>query len=165
MWRHARELSRTEAKGLLLLVALAVAVPGVAAGADERAAPIPMTVHAHTGIRLADVVWTGTRFLYVENTTNTVWAAGSPPTKLASMPKVVEETRCRLSPATHGFPPDAVFCHSPDNVIYRIDAAGRVAVFARLPDNHVSDGALTFDPFGAFGFRMLAATGRKDFFS
>ena len=161
MWRHARELSRTEAKGLLLLVALAVTVPGVAAGADERAGPIAMTVHAHTGIRLADVVWTGTRFLYVENTTNTVWAAGSPPTKLASMPKVVEETRCRLSPATHGFPPDAVFCHSPDNVIYRIDAAGRVAVFARLPDNHVSDGALTFDPFGAFGFRMLAATGRS----
>ena len=117
--------------------------------------------HAHTGIRLADVVWTGKRFLYVENTTNVVWAAGPRLTKFASMPKIVEETRCRLSPGTHGFAPGAVYCHAPDNVIYRIDANGKVNVFARLPDTLISDGALAFDTFGSFGFRLLAATGRS----
>ena len=77
------------------------------------------------------------------------------------MPKLVEETRCRPSTGRHGFTAGTLYCHSPDNVIYRIDASGKVAVFARLPDTNVSDGALTFDTFGAFGFRLLAATGRS----
>ncbi len=161
MWRHVADMGRNGAKSRLLLVAVAVTVPCVAAGAGAGTSQIPMTVHAHTGLRLADIVWTGTRFLYVENTTNVVWAAGSPPTKFASMPKVVEETRCRLSPGRHGFSAGAVYCHAPDNVVYRIDASGKVHVFARLPDTHVSDGALAFDTFGAFGFRLLAATGRS----
>jgi hypothetical protein len=161
MWRHAADVSLNGATSRIVLLALAVTVPCVTASAGARTTPITMSVHAHTGLRLTDVVWTGTRFLYVENTTNTVWAAGTPPTKFASMPKVVEETRCRVSPARHGFPADAVYCHSPDNVIYRIDASGKVSVFARLPDAHVSDGALAFDTFGGFGFRLLAATGRS----
>jgi hypothetical protein len=144
-----------------VLVAVTVAVPALAARAAARVTPIPVSVHAHTGIRLTDVVWTGTRFLYVENTTNVVWAAGSPPTKFASMPELVEETRCRMSPGAHGFGAGALYCHAPDGVIYRIDATGAVSVFARLPDTHGSDGALAFDLFGAFGFRLLAATGRS----
>ena len=92
------------ARSSLLLVALAAAVPCLAAGAGAATRPISMSVHAHTGIRLTDVVWTGKRFLYVENTTNVVWTAGPRLTKFASMPKIVEETRCRLSPGAHGFP-------------------------------------------------------------
>ena len=161
MWRRAADMGRTGAKSSLLLVALAAAVPCLAAGAGAATRPIAMSVHAHTGIRLTDVVWTGKRFLYVENTTNVVWTAGPRLTKFASMPKIVEETRCRLSPGAHGFPTGAVFCHAPDNVIYRIDADGKVNVFAHLPDAHVSDGALAFDTFGAFGFHLLAATGRS----
>jgi len=161
MWRHAADAIRAAARSWIVLAAVAATVPCVAASGDAATSPISMSVHAHTGIRLADVVWTGKRFLYVENTTNVVWAAGSRLTKFASMPKIVEETRCRLSPGTHGFSPGAVYCHAPDNVIYRIDASGQVNVFARLPDTHVSDGALAFDTFGAFGFRLLAATGRS----
>jgi hypothetical protein len=130
-----------------------------AAGASAPA--VPATVYDHTGLRLADIVWTGRRFLYVENTTNAVWAAGSPPTTFASMPKVVEETRCVLSPGAHGFPAGYLFCHAPDNVLYRIKGDGTVSVFARLPDTSVSDGALAFDTIGRFGFRLLAATGRS----
>jgi hypothetical protein len=161
MWRHAADVGRNVARSWVVLVAAAVTVPCVAATAGAGTSPISMSAHAHTGLRLADIVWTGTRFLYVENTTNVVWAAGSPPTKFASMPKLVEETRCRLSPGTHGFSAGAVYCHAPDNVIYRIDASGKVSVFARVPDTHISDGALAFDTFGAFGFRLLAATGRS----
>ena len=74
------------------------------------------------------------------------------------MPKIVEETRCRLSPGTHGFSRVAVYCHAHDNVIYRIDATGKVNVFGRLPDTQISDAALAFDTFGAFGFRPRGRT-------
>jgi hypothetical protein len=161
MSRHAADLGRRGAKSSFLLVALTVTVPCLVASAGAGTSPIPISVQAHTGIRLADVVWTGKRFLYVENTTNVVWAAGPRLRKFAAMPKIVEETRCRPSPGAHGFPPGAVYCHAPDNVIYRIDPGGQVNVFARLPDTQISDGALAFDTFGAFGFRLLAATGRS----
>jgi hypothetical protein len=122
-------------------------------------------VFAATGIPLTDVLWTGHEFLYVENTTNKLWAApaaGLPVRLVASMPQQTEETRCRLSPGTHGWPTSAVFCHAPTNTIYRIDLSGAsVAVFARLPERTVSDGALAFDTSGGFGFRLLAATGRS----
>src|SRR6476619_446673 len=103
MWRHAADTNRSGATSWLVLVAVTVAVPALATRAAAGVTPIPVSVHAHTGIRLTDVVWTGTRFLYVENTTNVVWAAGSPPSKFASMPELVEETRCRMSPGAHGF--------------------------------------------------------------
>jgi hypothetical protein len=138
-----------------------VAVAGLASATRAAAPVVPVIVFAHTGIRLADVVWTGTRLLYVENTTNSVWAQGPPPTKFASMPRVVEETRCAVSPGTHGFTARAIYCHSPDNVIYRVGPSGTVAVFAKLPDRTISDGAIAFDTVGRFGFRLLTATGRS----
>ena len=146
-----------------MLVALAATVPCVV-GEREVPATSPISMsgarsHRHSPRRRR--LGPGTRFLYVENTTNVVWAAGPRLTKFASMPKIVEETRCRLSPGTHGFSAGAVYCHAPDNVIYRISASGKVNVFARLPDTTISDGALAFDTFGAFGFRLLAATGRS----
>jgi hypothetical protein len=139
---------------------LAVVVLVIATSADA-ATPITLRVYAHTGLRLADVVWNGSSFLYVENTTNTVWREGSPPTLFASMPKLVEETRCRMSPGAHGFPAGSVYCHAPDNAIYRIGADGKVETFARLPSTSVSDGALAFDTVGRFGYRLIAATGRS----
>ncbi len=122
-------------------------------------------VFARTGLRLTDVVWTGARFLYVDNTTNRVAAAspsGRPLTPFAAMPRQVEETRCRPSPGAHGFAAGDIYCHAPDNKIYRLSPDGkRVAVFATLPHVARSDGALTFDTVGAFGYSLLAATGRS----
>jgi hypothetical protein len=144
-------------------VALCAGV-AAAAAAVGGAQPVQLSVFADTGIRLTDVVWTGSRFLYVENTTNTVWVAGpsgAPLERFASMPNLVEETRCRLSPGTHGFPAGALFCHAPGNTIYRIAGDGTVSVFATLPEQATSDGALAFDTVGKLGYGLVAATGRS----
>jgi hypothetical protein len=147
------------------MCALAAVLVATAAGHATVPTPLRFRVFADTGLRLTDVVWTGSRFLYVENTTNSVWAAGptgAPVRAFASMPNEVEETRCVVSPGAHGFPPHDLFCHAPDNTIYRINADGSsVAVFARLPDSSVSDGAIVFDTVGRFGYALLAATGRS----
>jgi hypothetical protein len=124
-------------------------------------------VIARTPQKLNSLVWTGSRFLYVQNTTNTVWAAppaGHPLQRFATMPRLVEETRCILSPGSRGFPPGAIFCHSPDHKIYEISPDGwSVTVFAKLPAPYppASDGALAFDTVGRFGYRLVAATGRS----
>jgi hypothetical protein len=124
-------------------------------------------VITRTTQKLDSVVWTGRQFLYVENTRNTVWSAppvGRPLQHFATMPRLVEETRCILSPGRHGFPPGAIFCHSPDNKIYEISPDGsKETVFATLPAPYppAADGALAFDGGGRFGYRLLAATGRS----
>jgi hypothetical protein len=143
-------------------VAVALGAPTVA---HAPAGGLHFRVLAATGIRLTDIAWTGDRILYVENTTNAIWSAppaGKPVTAFASMPKQVEETRCRVSPGTHGWPRGVIFCHAPGNTIYRIGADGKtVDVFAKLPEKDTSDGALTFDREGAFGYGLVAATGRS----
>lgn len=120
---------------------------------------------AATGLRLTDIAWTGHHFLLVNNTTNVVSAtgpAGTPLTQFAAMPRQVEETRCSVSTGSHGFTPGDIYCHSPDNKIYRISASGkRISVLAALPHSQRSDGALNFDTVGSFGFALLAATGRS----
>jgi hypothetical protein len=151
-------------RSALPLAAVAVAL-GAPSQANAPAGGLHFRVLAHTGIRLADVTWTGDRILYVENTKNAVWSAppaGKPLRPFASMPRLVEETRCRVSPGTHGWDRGLIFCHAPDNTIYRITADGRsVTVFAKLPETSVSDGALAFDYAGAFGYGLVAATGRS----
>jgi hypothetical protein len=146
-------------------VAALAAASGAPAADAPKPKPLQFRVAADTGIRLTDVVWTGKRFLYVENTTNTIWQdgpTGVAKTRFASMPNQVEETRCRLSPGAHGFAPGDIYCHAPDNTIYRISPDGSdVHVFARVPDQSVSDGALAFDTVGKFGYALLAATGRS----
>lgn len=140
---------------------------GVAATAG--AAPPPPTLHlevfAQTGIRLAAVVWTGTQFLYVENTTTAISAApaaGMPLRPFAALPKLIEETRCVVAPAGHRFPAGEIYCHTPDNKIYRVSPDGKsVTVFASLRNAATSDGALAFDTVGRFGYRLVAATGRS----
>ncbi len=57
-----------------------------------------------------------------------------------------------------------IFCHSPDNKIYEISGNGtKISVFASLPAPYppASDGALTFDDLGHFGYQLVAATGRS----
>src|SRR5579862_2933966 len=102
---------------VLSLVVLAAAGALVVGGASAAAGPRASfeVFSTTTGHGMDGIVWTGTVFLYVENTANTVWSApptGSPLQVSASMPALVEETRCVLSPGTHGFPTGAVFCHS-----------------------------------------------------
>ena len=146
------------------LLVVVVIVLMAAASAAATAPVLSFRVFASSGIKLADILWTGTRFLYLENTTNTVWsanAAGAPLQQFASMPNETEETRCRLSPGTHGFAPGDIYCHAPDNTIYRISPSGTVTQFAKLSDTATSDGALTFDNVGRFGYTLVAATGRS----
>jgi hypothetical protein len=146
--------------GLVVFVLL-VTVP------DAMAAPpiLHFKIFAATGKRLTDVVWTGSQFLYVENTSNAISAAGPagmPLRPFASLPKMSEETRCVVSPGGHGFTAGLIYCHTPDNKIYRFTLDGRTrSVFATLPNHSQSDGALAFDTVGRFGFRLVAATGRS----
>ena len=146
---------------------LALVLTGAASG---RALPKPtlrFRVLIKTTQRLDSLLWTGTQFLYVQNTANTVFAAppaGQPLRQFATMPDLVEETRCVLSPGGHGFQPGVIFCHSPDHKIYEISPDGSsVTVFATLPAQYppAGDGALAFDTVGRFGYRLVAATGRS----
>ncbi|MDB5058498.1 MAG: hypothetical protein JWO59_1970 [Chloroflexi bacterium] len=149
-------------RALIVALLLAIILMPTARAAQST---VQFRVFAHTTIRLADIAWTGKQFLYVENTTNKVAAAGPsglPTTPFATMPRQVEETRCRISPGAHGFAAGDIYCHSPDNKIYRISPDGKqVVVFATLPHAPRSDGALTFDTVGAFGNALIAATGRS----
>jgi hypothetical protein len=148
-----------------ITVAAVAAALGAPSMAQAPAGGLHFRVLAATGIRLTDVAWTGDRILYVENTTNSVWSAppaGKPLTPFASMPKQVEETRCRVSPGMHGWQPGVIFCHAPGNTIYRISADGKsVTAFAKLPEKGPADGALVFDRAGSFGYGLVAATGRS----
>jgi hypothetical protein len=145
--------------------ALAVVTASAAAASAASSYRLSLSVFARTGIRLTGIAWTGQQFLYVENTTNRVLSAdptGMPLKPFAIMPRQVEETRCRPAPGAHGFTAGDIFCHSPDNKIYRISADGKhITTFAVLPSSARSDGALTFDTVGRFGYALLAATGRS----
>jgi hypothetical protein len=142
------------------------AVSSASVNSPLRAA-LRFRVITKTRQKLDSLVWTGRQFLYVQNTKNTVWAAppaGRPLKRFATMPRLVEETRCILSPGRQGFRSGAIFCHSPDNKVYEISRDGsKVTVFATLPAPYppAADGALAFDSSGRFGHRLLAATGRS----
>jgi hypothetical protein len=150
----------------LFVVVLALAALLVAAPADAGSPKLRFHVFARTGVSVDGIVWDGTRFVYVQNTLNRLFSvppAGLPLTLFATLPKRVEETRCVLSPGTHGFPSGVLFCHDPNHRIYEVDAAGHAALFAVLPGPSTpsSDGALAFDPVGRFGYALIAGTGRS----
>lgn len=155
------------AGAIAFMVAGAFVLASAAPGRVPGSPTLTFHVITQTTQKLDSLVWTGRQFLYVQNTTNTVWAAppaGQPLEQFATMPNLVEETRCVLSPGRRGFPPGAIFCHSPDNKIYEISPDGSsVTVFASLPAPYppASDGALAFDRVGRFRYRLLAATGRS----
>jgi len=156
---HTRPL-RAAIGALTLTAVLTAPVP-----ANAGTPTVHVRVFALTGLRLAGIVWTGRQFLYVDNTTNRVAAAGPSGTPLrpfATMPRQVEETRCRPSPGAHGFAAGDIYCHAPDNRIYRLSADGKsLTLFATLPHSSRSDGALAFDTVGVFGYALIAATGRS----
>jgi hypothetical protein len=134
----------------------------VGASAPASGTALSLHVFVHTKLRLGDVVWTGSNFLYVEETTGKIQASAPDGSRLkpfAKMPRTVEEFRCRVAPDGHGFHAGDLFCHAPDNVIYRITPSGSVTAFATLPETDRSDGAFAFDTSGQFGYAMLAATG------
>lgn len=145
-------------------VILALAVTG--ASPSEAGPSLHWRVFAYDVPKAVSIVWTGKQFLYIENTRDRIWkapAAGSPITLFGRMPEIVEETRCVRSPGAHGWPPGAIFCHTPDHKIYKFSADGRDrSVFAVLPAAYppADDGALAFDDVGRFGYRLVAATGR-----
>ena len=155
------------ALAVMLAGAVAIVVAGAAPGRVPPRPTLNFLVITKTAQKLDSIVWTGRQFLYVQNTKNTVWAApptGRPLRRFATMPALVEETRCILSPGRKGFPAGEIFCHSPNNKIYEISPDGsKVTVFATLPAPYPppADGALAFDPVGRFGDRLVAATGRS----
>jgi hypothetical protein len=148
-----------------LLAGALAALTLAASGASATRPALQFTVFSHTGIGLVDVVWTGKQFLLVQNTDTvltTMDTAGRVGPVFARLPRLVEETRCVASPGAHGFARGLTFCHTPDNKIYRLSADGRsIDVFATLPESDASDGAAVFDTGGAFGYGLIAATGRS----
>lgn len=149
----------------LAVLALVLAAPALPAAAGSAASPPPaLTFHvfAATGLPLGDITWTGRRFVYTTETIGEVATSGpkgSPVEHFATLPKEVEEVRCRPSPGKHGWAPGDVYCNSPHGTIWRLAPDGSTSVFATLPDTKVQDGSLAFDSFGGFGYAMLAASG------
>ncbi len=158
--------ARTRAVTVALVHEGAFALGGAARGPTPATPTLRFDVVTKTRQKLDSIVWTGRQFLYVQNTANTVWAAppaGHPLAQFATMPKLVEETRCVL-PGSQGFPPGGIFCQSPDNKIYEISPKRRERDRVRdlpAPYPPASDGALAFDKVGRFGYRLVAATGRS----
>jgi hypothetical protein len=144
------------------LFAVLVAALVGASAASTAQTPLSFRVFAHTGLRLGDVAWTGSRFLYVTQNVGEIHASGprgSPIRLFAKVTPEVEEMRCLASPGAHGFLRGDVYCHSPRGTIWRITSAGNASAFATLPETEVQDGALAFDRAGGFGYALLAATG------
>lgn len=132
-----------------------------AAGAAPNGKPVAFSVFARTSLPLGDVVWDGTRFLYVAERTGEI-DAGTPDgsiAKFASLPAEYEEVRCAVAPGAHGWRRDDLYCHGPHGEIWRVGGDGSVSSFATLPDTKLQDGALTFDTGGGFGGELLAASG------
>jgi hypothetical protein len=148
-----------------LVIAAVVAVTAGSALGAQPPKPLHFRVFDNTGLKLTGVFWSGTQFVYIENTTNDLFAGGAGGGSLqpfANLPDVTEETRCVVVPAGYGFTAGDIFCHIPDNRIFRISHDGKsVAEFASLPTTDTSDGMLAFDKAGRFGHRLVAATGRS----
>jgi hypothetical protein len=158
-------LRRGMANGLLGASLLAeLAGPAHAAAATPR---IQFSVFARTGLPLGAVLWTGSSFVYAVEGRRALYttdASGHGLRVFAGVPQNNGEMRCILSPGAHGFPAHAIYCHAAQGEIYRIGADGRsIAQIATLPTPKAgSDGALTYDASGAFGYTLLAATGGSD---
>jgi hypothetical protein len=147
-------------------VAFAAALLASLGGSAQAGQPvIHAQVFKRTGIKLTGVLWTGSRFLYIQNTRNAIFSTGPTGGRLrpfAKLPTLVEEMRCAVAPADSRFPSGDVFCHVPDNRIFELSSDGKhVKLFASLPTKTTSDGALAFDTVGRFGHLLVAATGRS----
>jgi hypothetical protein len=146
-------------RGLLSLCALAALT--TASPATPAAAPVHVSVFVHTGLPLGEVQWTGTEFLYDSENLGTIEvsdARGRTFTHFATFDQGGEEMRCRRPLSRYWR--DGIYCHTPDNRVVRFDLDGsHMTEVARVPSATNSDGALTFDTSGRFGYALLAATG------
>jgi hypothetical protein len=139
---------------------------GLLTTASTSAAPLQVRVRplARTALPLGDIAVAGRHVLYVAENTGQIQRsglAGRPLRPFVTLPHQGEETRCVPGPTGHGFPA-GLYCHTAQNNIYRVTAAGRIFLVAKLPERRTSDGALAFDTTGRFRFALLAATGRSD---
>jgi hypothetical protein len=154
-------VTRAAPAGLVAALALAAVASAPAAGPA-----LDFATFTSPSLTLGQVLWTGREFLYVtENSTevDATDATGAGLHAFATFPGTLggEEARCTVPVIAYW--PDGIYCHLPDNRIYRIARDGSsMTQIAQLPGTLVSDGALTFDSSGKFGYALLAATGGSD---
>ena len=144
-------------------VVIAALVLAVAASAPAAGPALDFTTFTQTDLPLGDVTWTGTSFLYLAENLPQIEAAdknGAGAHQFAVFPNGLggEEARCAMPVIAYW--PAGIYCHLPDNRIYRIALDGSsMTEIAQLPGSLGSDGALAFDSSGKFGYGLLAATG------
>ncbi len=151
-------------RAVVLGVALAAVVTAASAEARPAAGPtLAFSTFAQTDLQLGQALWTGSSFLYLPENLPTVEAAdatGAGAHLFATFPGGIggEEARCAVPVLAYW--PDGIYCHLPDNRIYRIARDGSsLTQIAQLPGSLGSDGSLAFDASGRFGYALLAATG------
>jgi hypothetical protein len=143
------------------LAAAAVVLASAGAGAAGPPA-LTFTAFAHTDLPLGQVVWIGAGFLYLAENLPQIEAvdsSGENARLFTTVPGGLggEEIRCAVP--VIGYWQDGIYCHTPDNRIFRIARDGSSLVqIAQLPGGP-SDGAIAFDSTGQFGYALLAATG------
>ncbi len=159
VWKYCRPC-RFVLPALLLLATLP------ARAAESPSPTLHFRVFTRTGLPLSGVLWTETEFVYSMEGRDTLYADdafGKGMHVFATVPLNKGEMRCILSPVVHGFAAQATYCHGSQGQIYDISADGHtVKQLAMIPTPHGSDGALTYDSTGAFGYTLLAATGGSD---
>ncbi|HUY72248.1 MAG TPA: hypothetical protein VMV08_08390 [Gaiellaceae bacterium] len=153
-WRRSRRLTLA---GVLAALALAGG-----SGATPAGPTLTFSTFAQTDLPLSGVVWTGTSFLYLPENASQIEAADATGAGVHQFTSFAgglggEEVRCAVPVIAYW--PDGVYCHLPDNRIYRIARDGSsITLLATLP-GVASDGGLVFDSSGRFGYALLASTG------
>ena len=148
---------------LLALCVVVLLTAAIGPGTASSDVSLQFSVVTDTGLPLGDVLASGNRLLYVAENVGTIevqTASSAAPQPFASFTPGGEETRCVQSPTKPAYWPPGIYCHTPDNRIFRISSAGTaITQLATLPGTEPSDGALVFDTVGRFGYALLAATG------
>jgi hypothetical protein len=142
----------------LAVLVLLVVVPA-ASGASGPT--LHFTVFAQTDLPLGQALWTGREWLWNAENDGKIEAADADGRNIrtfAAFDQGGEEMRCSVPP--NKLWPDAVYCHTPDNRVVRLDRDGsNLTQLARLPAEANSDGGLVFDDVGRFGYALLVSTG------
>ena len=140
----------------LLLVLLTLSSAAAATGPA-----LSFILFAQTDLPLGQALWTGREWLWNAENAGRIEAAdpdGRTVHPFASFDQGGEEMRCAVPP--NKLWPDAVYCHTPDNRIVRLNRDGSgFTQLATLPAAGDSDGGLVFDDVGRFGYALLASTG------
>src|SRR3954452_17764035 len=147
----------------VLLVTALLLLTTAATAASATGPTLRFRLFTTTNLPLGQVLWTGSSFVYTAEDVGTIEtsdARGRNLEPLASFKQGGEEMRCTGSIGKPYWPP-GLYCHTPDNRILRIARDGTMKVLTRLPRSagRVSDGSIAFDNVGAFGHRLLVASG------